>query len=185
MTVYLRELLVMFVSAAVLGTQPAAHASGQSGSAAVTEAVVESSTNEVSEKGAESGSGQPGAAEVLQRSRAPSDLRRDPVEPDFTVVTLPTTLRVPSHKLAFRLTHRFSRPLGQGDLGDLVDDFFGFDSAALIGLELRFGLMPGTQIGVHRTNDKTIQFFGQQDIVQQGDTSPGRVECGCDGRGFG
>ena len=32
--------------------------------------------------------------------------------------------------------------------------------------------MPGTQIGFHRTNDKTIQFFGQQDIVQQGDTSP-------------
>jgi hypothetical protein len=93
------------------------------------------------------------------------DLLRDPSQPDFALVTLPTTLRVPRGRLVFRLTHRFSRPLGQGDLGELLEDFFGFDSAAQIGLELRYGLMPGTQIGIHRTNDKTIQLFAQQDLL--------------------
>ena len=49
------------------------------------------------------------------------DRRVDPAEPDFTLVTHPTTLRLPNHTFAFRLTHRFSRPLGQGDFGDLVE----------------------------------------------------------------
>ena len=85
----------------------------------------------------------------------------DPAEPDFTVIALPTTGQVPRHKFAFRLTHRFSRPLNGFDddfsFGELLGDLFGFDSAAQIGLELRFGLMEGTQVGIHRTNDKTIQ----------------------------
>ena len=41
-------------------------------------------------------------------------------QPDFTIVNLPTTLRVPRYKSAFRLTHRFARPLGQGDFSDLA-----------------------------------------------------------------
>lgn len=88
-------------------------------------------------------------------------------QPDFTVVNLPTTLRLPSHKGAFRVTHRFSRPLGAGDFGDLASDAFGFDSGARIALELRWGLMRGTQAGVYRSNDKTIQFFGLQDLLQE------------------
>lgn len=95
------------------------------------------------------------------------DRRLDPLQPDFAIVALPTTLRMPKHKLAFRLTHRFTRSLGSGDFGDLVNDFFGFDSAALIGLELRYGLLPGTEIGIHRTSDKTIEIFGQQSLMQQ------------------
>src|SRR6188508_2860521 len=89
------------------------------------------------------------------------DSRVDPLQPDFTLAALPTTLRMPKHKFAFRVTHRFTRSLGQGDFGDLVSDLFGFDSGAQIGLELRYGLMPGTQVGVHRTSDRTIQIFGQ------------------------
>src|SRR4026208_1594635 len=81
------------------------------------------------------------------------DVRVDALQPDFTLAALPTTLRMPVHKLAFRVTHRFTRSLGQGDFGDLVSDLFGFDSGAQIGLELRYGLMPGTQVGVHRTSD--------------------------------
>src|SRR5262245_20074907 len=98
---------------------------------------------------------------------ADDDLEPSITEPDFVVATIPTTLRLPKHKLVFRLTHRFARPLGQGDFGDLASDFFGFDSAALVGLELRFGLFSGTQLGVYRTNDRTIQFFLNRDIVQQ------------------
>jgi hypothetical protein len=93
-------------------------------------------------------------------------------QPDFTVVTLPTTLRVPRYKSAFRVTHRFGRPLGAGDFGDLVGDLFGMDNGAVIGLEYRFGLFRGAQVGIHRTSNKTIQFFGQYDIKNQRDGFP-------------
>jgi hypothetical protein len=69
-------------------------------------------------------------------------------QPDFTVVNLPTTLRLPKFKSAFRVTHRFGRPLGQGDFGELAEDLFGLDSGARIGLEYRFGLMRGLQVGI-------------------------------------
>lgn len=95
------------------------------------------------------------------------DSRLDPLQPDFNLAALPTTLRMPKHKTAFRVTHRFTRALGSGDVSDLVSDFFGFDSGAQIGLEFRYGLLPGTQIGVHRTSDRTIQIFGQQSVLQE------------------
>lgn len=98
----------------------------------------------------------------------PDDLEIDKVEPDFTIVTLPTTLRLPKHKVAFRVTHRFTRSLGQGDLGDLAADLFGFDNGAQVGLELRFGLFTATQIGIDRTSDRTIQVFGEREILRQG-----------------
>jgi hypothetical protein len=101
-------------------------------------------------------------------SAAWSDEDENPAIPDFTSINLPTTLRLPRHKLAFRVTHRFARPLGEGDLGDLAGDFFGFDSGAQVGLELRFGLLARTQFGVYRTSDRTIQLFLQQDLMQQG-----------------
>ena len=88
-------------------------------------------------------------------------------QPDFTIVNLPTTLRVPKFKSAFRVTHRFARPLGQGDFGDLAEDLFGIDSGAQIGLEYRFGLMRGLQAGIYRTSDRTIQFFTQYSLLQQ------------------
>ncbi len=95
------------------------------------------------------------------------DSRVDPLQPDFNLAALPTTLRLPEHKMAFRVTHRFTRSLGRGDFGDLLNDFFGFDSGAQIGLEFRYGLRPGTQIGLHRTSDRTIEIFGQQSVLQE------------------
>jgi hypothetical protein len=91
------------------------------------------------------------------------------VQPDFTLVNLPTTLRLPKFRSAFRVTHRFYRPLGDGDFSDLLDDFFGLDNGAQIGLEYRFGIMRGTQIGIYRTSDKTIKFFAQYSTLQQRD----------------
>jgi len=96
-----------------------------------------------------------------------ADLRLS--QPDFTVITLPTTLRVPRFKSAFRVTHRFGRPLGQGDFGNLAADLFGLDSGALIGLEYRFGLARGWQAGIYRTSNRTIQFFTQYNLWQQTD----------------
>jgi hypothetical protein len=104
-----------------------------------------------------------------QPDQSDPDARVDALQPDFNLAALPTTLRMPLHKLAFRVTHRFTRSYGQGDFGDLVSDFFGFDSGAQIGLELRYGLMRGTQIGVHRTSDRTIQIFGQHSFWNERD----------------
>ena len=100
-----------------------------------------------------------------------SDRAVNPAQPDFTLIGLPTTLKIPRFASSFRVTHRFTRPLGQGDLGDLAAEFFGFDSGAQIGLEYRFGIVAGTQIGIHRTSDRTIQFFAQHHLIGQG-TSP-------------
>jgi hypothetical protein len=100
------------------------------------------------------------------------DVRLDPLQPDFYLAELPTTLRMPPHKLAFRVTHRFTRPLGRGDFGDLLADFFGFDSGAQIGLELRYGLVRGAQVGIYRTSDRTIELFGQYSLLQERDSKP-------------
>ena len=102
---------------------------------------------------------------------APSDRAVNPAQPDFTIIGLPTTLKVPRFGSSFRVTHRFGRPLGQGNFGDLLRDAFGFDSGAQIGLEYRFGIIAGTQIGIHRTSDRTIQFFAQQHLLGE-DRSP-------------
>ena len=92
-------------------------------------------------------------------------------EPDFTLIALPTALRLPKFGSAFRVTHRFTRPLGSGDFGDLAADFFGMDTGAQIGLEYRFGIIPSGQIGVLRTSDREIEFFAEYGIFRQG---PGR-----------
>ena len=73
-------------------------------------------------------------------------------------------------KSAFRVTHRFTRPLGQGDFGSLAEDFFGIDSGAAIGLEYRFGIMRGAHVGIRRTNDRTIEFFTEYSLLQQSAT---------------
>lgn len=91
----------------------------------------------------------------------------DPGEPDFAVIILPTTLRLPKGKVAFQVTHRFARPLGRGDFGDLAADFFGFDGGAQVGLGLRYGLAERTQLGLYRTSDRTISVFAQQELLRE------------------
>lgn len=106
----------------------------------------------------------------------PEDMVLSPAQPEFTLVHLPTTLRMPRHRFAFRVSHRFTRDLGRGSFDDLLADFFGFDGGAQIGLELRFGLARGWQAGVYRTSDRTIQLFTQYAVVRQGDRSPITVD---------
>jgi hypothetical protein len=114
------------------------------------------------------------AAQAARPAAPPDDPDRDinVSQPDFTLVALPTTLRLPKFKSSFRVTHRFLRPLGQGDFGDLASDFFGLDSGAQIGLEYRFGLWSGLQAGLHRTSDRTIEFFSEYNVLQQGKNAP-------------
>jgi hypothetical protein len=96
------------------------------------------------------------------------DLDFNASQPDFTIVNLPTSLRMPRHKGSFRVTHRFGRPLGQGDFSDLASDFFGIDSGAQVGLEFRFGVMRGVYATIVRTSDKTIELSGQASLLRQG-----------------
>jgi hypothetical protein len=100
------------------------------------------------------------------------DLDPDPAQPDFSLIALPTNLRVPNHKGAFRVTHRFTMPLNQGDGGDLASNFLTLDSSALIGLEYRFGITRGLQGGIYRTSDRTIQFFGRYSVLTQRNGKP-------------
>jgi hypothetical protein len=100
------------------------------------------------------------------------DLDFQRLQPDFTLVNLPTTLRLARFKSAFRVTHRFTRPLAEGSFTSLLEDFLSFDSTAQIGLEYRFGLMRGTQVGLRRTNDRTIEFFTEHSLMQQGESRP-------------
>lgn len=116
------------------------------------------------------------AAPAGAQSGQVSDRAVDPSQPDFTIVGLPTTLRIPRFGSSFRVTHRFTRPLGQGTFSNLAADLFGLDAGAQIGLEYRFGIFAGTQIGVHRTSDRTIQMFAQQQILRQGDRLPLTVD---------
>jgi hypothetical protein len=103
----------------------------------------------------------------------------DLAQPDFTLVSLPTARRLPTFGSAFRVTHRFllplnplGRPPGEQNFGALTSNFFGLDTGAQIGLEYRFGIVPNGQIGVNRTSDKTIEFFGQYDLMRQGKSLP-------------
>ena len=58
------------------------------------------------------------AATTATAAAQPDDPDRDPndSQPDFYVATLNTNLRLPNHKMSFRLTHRFLRTLGDGDV---------------------------------------------------------------------
>lgn len=94
-------------------------------------------------------------------------------EPDFTLISLPTSLRLPVNGSAFRLTHRFTRPLScELCPNSVAADAFGMDFGARIGLEYRYGIMPNTEVGVHRASDKTIELFGQYGFLRQGKGSP-------------
>jgi hypothetical protein len=106
-------------------------------------------------------------SQTQQATEPDPDLQLNPAQPDFTLSALPTTLRMPAGKFSFRLTHRFARPIGLGSAGDFAADLFGLDSSARVGLELRYGVRPGTQVSVHRTNNRAIQLMGQHELLRQ------------------
>jgi hypothetical protein len=109
----------------------------------------------------------PAATPAPQPPAADTTANRS-VELDQTVVNVPTTLSLKRHHSYFRLTHRFARDLGRGDVGSLAEDFFSLDSGAIIGLEYRFGLTSNIQAGIHRSIlGKTIEIFGRWDALEQ------------------
>lgn len=94
-------------------------------------------------------------------------------EPDFVVINLPTTLRLPRFKGNFRLTHRFAGNLRNGTFGQQASSLFGIDQGAVIGFEYRFAVATHTQAAFYRSSfDKTIQLYGKYDGVQQHGAMP-------------
>ena len=94
-------------------------------------------------------------------------------EPDFRVLNLPSTLRLPRYGSNFQLTHRFNGNLRRGSLSGNAGNLFGLDQGAAVGFEYRFGIARHLQAAVYRTAiDKTFQFHGKYDAVRQGDSIP-------------
>jgi hypothetical protein len=91
-----------------------------------------------------------------------------PAEPDFVVVNLPTTLRLPRFRGNFRITHRFAGNLRNGTLGQQASNLFGIDQGAIIGFEYRFAVARNVQAAFYRSSfDKTIQLHGKYDAIRQ------------------
>jgi hypothetical protein len=94
-------------------------------------------------------------------------------EPDFRVLNLPSTLRLPRHGSAFQLTHRFNGNLRQGSFEGNAGNLFGLDQGAVVGFEYRFGIARHLQAAIYRTAiDKTFQFYGKYDAVRQARSMP-------------
>lgn len=97
----------------------------------------------------------------------------DFANPDYRVITLPTTARLPAHKANFQLTHRFNGNFRGGDFGKLAGDLFGLDNGATIGLEYRYAVTGHLQAAVYRVNiDKTVQLHGRYDVFSERGASP-------------
>jgi Membrane bound beta barrel domain (DUF5777) len=111
---------------------------------------------------------------VPSASAQDDDAVLQPAEPDFTVVNLPTSLRLPRFGSAIRVTHRFARPIKCDECpNSFLGDAFGTDSGALIGLEYRFGIVPNGQVIAQRTRlDKTVQFMGEYGITRRKNGMP-------------
>ena len=103
------------------------------------------------------------------------DARLRPMEPDYSLVNLPTTLPLPKHGGNFHLTHRFNDNLiaSNTDFGDHASVLFGLDSGANIGLEYRFGVLRHLEAIVQRTSiSQTVQFSAKYDGWRQGAAFP-------------
>ena len=115
------------------------------------------------------------AASTAAAAQAPADDdgALDLAEPDFTLVNIPTTLRLPLHKGDFHLTHRFNGNLRQGSFGQQASELFGLDRGATIGFEYRFGIARHLEAAVYRSSfDRTIQLSGKYDAIHQNAVSP-------------
>ena len=74
--------------------------------------------------------GAPTAAAAVTTQDVPNDDSQLVLaEPDFAIVNLPTTLRLPKWGQSFRLTHRFLDNLRTGGFLDHLDDVFGLTTA--------------------------------------------------------
>jgi hypothetical protein len=113
------------------------------------------------------------AAAPLRAQSTDDDAALQPAEPDYRVINLPTTLRLPRYKSNFELTHRFNGNLRRGDFGDQASSLFGIDQGATIGFEYRFAPVRHVEVAFYRENyDRTIQMYGKWDAIHQNAGTP-------------
>ena len=109
-------------------------------------------------------------------AQAPSDdddAKLRPLEPDFKVIDIPTTLPLPLHAGNFELTHRFNGNWRGRDFNDLASDLFGIDEGATISFGYRFGLFHHVEVAANRTNfNRTIQLQGKYDPFHEDQGHP-------------
>src|SRR4029077_12270074 len=87
-----------------------------------------------------------------------------PPQPDFTLINLPTTLPLPTHKSNFRLTHRFNGNLRLGGFGSQAGNLCGLDEGATVGCEYRFAIAKHVELAAYRTTfNRSTQFYGKYD----------------------
>ncbi len=91
-----------------------------------------------------------------------------PAEPDFRLINLPTTMRLPLFKGNFALTHRFAGNLRRGSFADQASRLFGIDDGATVGFEYRMGVAPHVEAIFYRSAiARTIQLYSKIDAVHQ------------------
>ena len=112
------------------------------------------------------------------QSTTDDDGALDLAEPDFTVVNIPTTLRLPLHKGNFHLTHRFNGNLRLGSFGEQASELFGLDRGATIGFEFRY-----RNRAASRGRGRSIQLRQNHSAVWKIRRHP--PECGAPGIGVG
>jgi hypothetical protein len=96
-----------------------------------------------------------------------------PLEPDYTLINLPTPLPLPRHKSNFHLTHRFNGNLRNGSFGDQASSLFGLDEGATIGFEYRYAVITHLEAAAYRTNfNRTIELYAKYDAFHQGASTP-------------
>jgi hypothetical protein len=94
-------------------------------------------------------------------------------EPDFRIINLPTTLRLPLYKGYFDLTHRFAGNLRRGSFGDNASHLFGIDDGATVGFEYRFAIVRRVQLAAYRNAfQQTIQIYTKYDAIHQNASRP-------------
>jgi hypothetical protein len=108
-----------------------------------------------------------------QGSSDDDDAALRPLEPDFTIVNLPTTLPLPRFKGNFHLTHRFNQNLANASFEEMLSNLFGMDQGATIQFEYRIGVMKHLQAIAARTNNgKTFQFSAKYDAFHESASTP-------------
>jgi hypothetical protein len=102
------------------------------------------------------------------------DAKLRPLEPDFNLINLPTTLPLPKGAGNFRLTHRMVGVNWRtDDFSTIASNLFGFDGPAVIQLEYRIAVMKHLEAVVARTNfGRTIQFSGKYDAFHEDASHP-------------
>jgi hypothetical protein len=115
----------------------------------------------------------PAAVAAAASAADDDDAALDPAQPDFRVINTPTTLRLPTHKGNFSLTHRFAGNLRRGSFSDQASHLFGIDDGATVGFEYRYGVARHLEAVAYRVSfNQTVQFTAKYDALHEGSTLP-------------